>query len=321
MATTSLPRTASRGGSFLWKRAHGRCLLTRGLDGRSKTHGRTAEEFVRNEVVPSSLTSNNISRPVGAIAEEGGEIGLLGGGVPRSTAEGARQSIERAACGKFVAYASFGVSTGPLWDRNAPIVFFGTENKRRNIFRCSPREKLAAYCLSEPQAGSTRRTRARARAFTGRALVYPERAKDVDHQRRIRDVYIVFAKVDGEKFSCFIVERAFSGFQPRGRKKDGLKGSSTTALFSRIARCPRKIYARRWPRAHRRVQHLERGEIQPWRLLHRGSQAVARNRLEITKERTAFGKPIGNFGLIRAKLAEMAIRIFAVESMIYRSAG
>src|SRR5258705_11536194 len=137
------------------------------------------------------------------------------------------------------------------------------------------------------------------------------------------DVYIVFAKVDGEKFSCFIVERGFPGFSTGAEeKKMGLKGSSNTALFFENCQVPKENL----------LHEVGRGHIVAFNILNAGRFSLgayctggSKRTLEIAskyaKERTAFGKPIGDFGLIRAKLAEMAIRIFAVESMIYRSAG
>jgi hypothetical protein len=137
------------------------------------------------------------------------------------------------------------------------------------------------------------------------------------------DVYIVFAKVDGEKFSCFIVERGFPGFSAGAEeKKMGLKGSSTTAIFFENCQVPKENL----------LHEIGRGHIVAFNILNAGRFSLgayctggSKGTLEIAskyaKERVAFGKPIGDFGLIRAKLAEMAIRIFAVESMIYRSAG
>ena len=137
------------------------------------------------------------------------------------------------------------------------------------------------------------------------------------------DVLIVFAKVDGEKFSCFIVERDFPGFSSGAEeKKMGLKGSSTTAIFFENCQVPKENL----------LHEIGRGHIVAFNILNAGRFTLgaycigaAKHTLEIAskyaRERTAFGKPIGEFGLIREKLAEIAIRIFAVESMIYRSAG
>ena len=137
------------------------------------------------------------------------------------------------------------------------------------------------------------------------------------------DVYIVFAKVDGEKLTAFIVERGFPGCKPGNEEhKMGIHGSSTTPVF--LENCP-------VPKENL-LHEIGRGHIVAFNVLNAGrftlgasclggSKTVLKTASKYSKERKAFGKQIGEFGLIKAKLAEMAIRIFAVESMIYRTAG
>jgi alkylation response protein AidB-like acyl-CoA dehydrogenase len=227
---------------------------------------------------------------------------------------------------KLSAYASFGVSHGGHSGIGTlPIVFFGTdEQKKKYLPVLATGEKLAAYCLSEPQAGSD------AQNSRTRAVLSPDGRSWILNGQKMwitnggfADVYIVFAKVDGEKFSCFIVERGFPGFSVGAEeKKMGLKGSSTTAIFFENCQVPKENL----------LHDAGRGHIVAFNILNAGRFSLgayctggSKGTLEIAskyaKERTAFGKPIADFGLIRAKLAEMAIRIFAVESMIYRSAG
>ena len=138
------------------------------------------------------------------------------------------------------------------------------------------------------------------------------------------DLYIVFAKVDGEKLTAFIVERSFPGCKPGNEEhKMGIHGSSTTPIFLENCLVPKEnVLARNRPRTYRRIQRPECRTFYAWRFVRGWFQARADDRCQICpKERKAFGKQIGDFGLIKEKLAEMAIRIFAVESMIYRSAG
>ena len=206
-----------------------------------------------------------------------------------------------------------------------PIVFFGSaEQKKKYLPVLATGEKLSAYCLSEPQAGSD------AQNSRTRAVLSPDGKFWILNGQKMwitnggfADVYIVFAKVDGEKFSCFIVEHGFPGFSAGAEeKKMGLKGSSTTAIFFENCQVPRENL----------LHEIGRGHIVAFNILNAGRFSLgayctggSKGTLEIAskyaKERVAFGKPIGQFGLIREKLAEMAIRIFAVESMIYRSAG
>src|SRR5262250_663113 len=137
------------------------------------------------------------------------------------------------------------------------------------------------------------------------------------------DLYIVFAKVDGEKFTAFIVERAFPGCKPGNEEhKMGIHGSSTTPVFLENCRVPKENL----------LHEIGRGHIVAFNILNAGrftlgascvggAKYVLMTSSKYSKERKAFGKSIGDFGLMKEKLAEMAIRIFAVESMVYRSAG
>ena len=329
MATTSLPRAASRGGSFLVESCTPEDVFSPAeLTDDQKLIGQTAEEFIHNEVVP--VISDLEQHKPGLLAQllkKAGEIGLLGGGVPDEYGGAGLDKVSSVQLAeKLSAYASFGVSHGGHSGIGTlPIVFFGTEEQKKKYLPVlATGEKLSAYCLSEPQAGSGRAKFPHARrAFSRWPLVDFERAENVDHHGGFADVYIVFAKVDGEKFSCFIVERGFPGFSAGAEeKKMGLKGSSTTAIFFENCQVPKENL----------LHEIGRGHIVAFNILNAGRFSLgayctggAKGTLAIAskyaKERVAFGKPIGEFGLIRAKLAEMAIQIFAVESMIYRSAG
>jgi alkylation response protein AidB-like acyl-CoA dehydrogenase len=133
----------------------------------------------------------------------------------------------------------------------------------------------------------------------------------------------VFAKIDGEKLTAFIVERTFPGFKPGAEEhKMGIHGSSTTPIFLENCKVPKENV----------LHEIGRGHIVAFNILNAGrftlgascvggSKHVLSASAKYAKERKAFGKQIGDFGLIREKLAEMAIQLFAVESMVYRSAG
>ena len=329
MATTSLPPTASRGGSFLVDSCTPEDVFSpQDLTDDQKLIGRTAEEFVRNEVVPL-IPDLEQHKPdlLAQLLKKAGEIGLLGGGVPEEYGGAGLDKVSSVQLAENLsAYASFGVSHGGhAGIGTLPIVFFGTEEQKKKYLPVlASGEKLAAYCLSEPQAGSD------AQNSRTRAVLSPDGRSWILNGQKMwitnggfADVYIVFAKVDGEKFSCFIVERGFPGFSSGAEeKKMGLKGSSTTALFFENCQVPKDNL----------LYEVGRGHIVAFNILNAGRFSLgayctggAKRTLEAAskyaKERTAFGKPIGDFGLIRAKLAEMAIRIFAVESMIFRSAG
>jgi alkylation response protein AidB-like acyl-CoA dehydrogenase len=329
MATTSLPRAASRGGSFLIEPCTPDDVFSPAeLTDDQKLIGQTAEDFVRNEVVPH-IPDLEQHKPglLPQLLKKAGEIGLLGGGVPEEYGGIGLDKVSSVQLAeKLSAYASFGVSHGGHSGIGTlPIVFFGTdEQKKKYLPLLATGEKLAAYCLSEPQAGSD------AQNSRTRAVLSPDGKSWILNGQKMwitnggfADVYIVFAKVDGEKFSCFIVEHGYPGFSAGAEeKKMGLKGSSTTAIFFENCVVPRENL----------LHEIGRGHIVAFNILNAGRFSLgayctggAKGTLETAskyaKERFAFGRPIGDFGLIREKLAEMAIRIFAVESMIYRSAG
>src|SRR5258707_2236872 len=329
MATTSLPRMASRGGSYLGEPCTPDYVVSPAdLSDDQKLIGQTAEEFVRNEVLPA-IPDLEQHKPglLAQLLKKAGEIGLLGSGVPEEYGGAGLDKVSSVQLAENLsAYASFGVSHGGhAGIGTLPIVFFGSEEqKKKYLPLLATGEKLAAYCLSEPQAGSD------AQNSRTRAVLSPDGRSWILNGQKMwitnggfADVYIVFSKVDGEKISCFIVERGFPGFSAGAEeKKMGLKGSSTTAIFFENCVVPKE----------NPLHDIGRRDIVAFNILNPrkfslgayctgGSKRTLETASKYAKERTAFGKPIGDFGLIRAKLAEMAIRIFAVESMIYRSAG
>ena len=329
MATTSLPRAAFRGGSFLIESCTPEDVFSPAeLTDDQKLIGQTAEEFVRNEVLPA-IPDLEQHKPglLAQLLKKAGEIGLLGSGVPEEYGGSELDKVSAVQLAeKLSAYASFAVSHGGhAGIGTLPIVFFGTaEQKKKYLPLLATGEKLAAYCLSEPQAGSD------AQNSRTRAVLSPDGKSWILNGQKMwitnggfADVYIVFAKVDGEKFSCFIVERGYPGFSSGAEeKKMGLKGSSTTAIFFENCVVPKENLLHEIGRGHIVAFNiLNAGRFSLGAYCTGGSKDALQTASKYAKERLAFGKPIGDFGLIREKLAEMAIRIFAVESMIYRSAG
>lgn len=329
MATTSLPQAAARGGSFLVETCTPSDVFTPAdLTDDQKLIGQTAEQFIHNEVVPH-IPDLEQHKPglLPQLLKKAGEIGLLGGGVPEEYGGAGLDKVSSVQLAENLsAYASFGVSHGAHSGIGTlPIVFFGSEEQKKKYLPVlATGEKLAAYCLSEPQAGSD------AQNSRTRAVLSPDGRFWILNGQKMwitnggfADVYIVFAKVDGEKFSCFIVERGFPGFSAGAEeKKMGLKGSSTTALFFENCQVPKDNLLHEAGRGHIVAFNiLNAGRFSLGGYCMGGAKRTLETASKYAKERVAFGKPIGDFGLIREKLAEMAIRIFAVESMIYRSAG
>jgi alkylation response protein AidB-like acyl-CoA dehydrogenase len=293
-----------------------------------KLIGQTAEEFVLKEVLPLAKDLEN--KKPGLMAElirKGGELGLMGGGVPEEYGGAGLDKIATTVLTeKLSIYGGFAVTHGAhAGIGTLPIVYFGTEaQKQKYLPKLATAELIGAYCLSEPQAGSD------AQNSLTRAELNSEGTHYILNGQKMwitnggfADLYIVFAKIDGEKFSAFIVERKYPGCKPGNEEhKMGIHGSSTTPVFLENCRVPKENL----------LHEIGRGHIVAFNVLNAGrftlgascvggAKHVLMTASKYTKERKAFGKQIGDFGLMKEKLAEMAIQIFAVESMVYRSAG
>jgi alkylation response protein AidB-like acyl-CoA dehydrogenase len=206
-----------------------------------------------------------------------------------------------------------------------PVLLFGTEDqKQRYLPRIATAELVAAYALSEPQAGSD------ALAARTRADLSPDGKHYILNGQKMwitnggaADILTIFAKIDGEKFTAFLVERKFPGVSSGAEeKKMGIKGSSTTAIYLDNVPVPVENVLGEIGRGHIIAFNiLNIGRLKLGAFASGGSKEVLRVSLNYAKERKAFGKSIAEFGLIQHKLAEMAIRIFANESATYRTVG
>ena len=329
MATSVVTKTAAKGGSFLLESPAPLDVFTPAdLTDDQKLIGQTAEEFVLKEVLPLAKDLEN--KKPGLMAElirKGGELGLMGGGVPEEYGGAGLDKIATTVLTeKLSIYGGFAVTHGAhAGIGTLPIVYFGTEaQKQKYLAKLATAELIGAYCLSEPQAGSD------AQNSLTRAELNSEGTHYVLNGQKMwitnggfADLYIVFAKIDGEKFSAFIVERKYPGCKPGNEEhKMGIHGSSTTPVFLENCRVPKENL----------LHEIGRGHIVAFNVLNAGrftlgascvggAKHVLMTASKYTKERKAFGKQIGDFGLMKEKLAEMAIQIFAVESMVYRSAG
>ena len=329
MATATLTKPAAKGGSFLLESAQpGDVFTPADLSDDQKLIGQTAEEFVLKEVFPLIKDlENKKTGLMASLVKKGGEVGLMGGGVPEEYGGAGLDKISTTVLTeKLSIYGGFAVTHGAhAGIGTLPIVYFGTEEqKKRYLPKLATGEWIGAYCLSEPQAGSDAQnslTRAELNAEGTHYILNGQKMWITNGG--FADVYIVFAKVDGEKFTAFIVERTFSGFKPGNEEhKMGIHGSSTTPIFLENCKVPKENL----------LHEIGRGHIVAFNILNAGrftlgascvggSKHVLMTSSKYSKERKAFHKQIGEFGMMKEKLAEMAIQIFAVESMVYRSAG
>ena len=329
MATSVLTKPAAKGGSFLLESPAPEDIFTPAdLTDDQKLIGQTAEEFVIKEVLPLAKDLEN--KKPGLMAElvrKAAELGLMSGGTPEEYGGAGLDKIATTVLTEKISiYGGFAVTHGAhAGIGTLPIVYFGTEaQKKKYLPKLASGELIGAYCLSEPQAGSD------AQNSLTRAELNKEGTHYILNGQKMwitnggfADLYVVFAKVDGEKFTAFIVERKFPGCKPGNEEhKMGIHGSSTTPIFLENCMVPKENV----------LHEIGRGHIVAFNVLNAGrftlgasgvggSKHVLMTASKYSKERKAFGKQIGEFGLMKEKLAEMAIQIFAVESMIYRTAG
>jgi len=329
MATASVSQTLNRGGTFLITNCAAQDVFTPAdLTDDQRLIGQTAEEFVRKEVVP--LIPELEQHKAGLMAQllrKAGELGLLGAAIPESYGGAGLDKVSATLLAeKLAVYASFAVSHGGHSGIGTiPIVYFGTEaQKQKYLPKIATGELLSCYCLSEPQAGSD------SLAARTRAVLSPDGKNWILNGQKMwitnggfADVFVVFAKVDGEKFSCFIVERGTPGFSVGAEeKKMGIKGSSTVPIFFENAPVPKENLLHEIGRGHIvAFNTLNVGRFSLGAACLGGAKEVLAAASKYSKERTAFGKSLCEFGLIKTKLGQMAIRMYALESMIYRSAG
>ena len=330
MATATTPTTkAVKGGSFLIEdRTPEEVFFPEDFSDEHRQIGQMAEEFMAGEVVPQIEELEH--KKEGLMVEllrKGADLGLLGADVPEVYGGAGLDKVSTTIIAEKVArYASFAVSHGAHHGIGTlPIAYYGTEEqKKKYLPQLATGKLIAAYCLSEAEAGSD------ALAAKTRADLSPDGQHWVLNGQKMwitnggfADLFIVFAKVGGEQFSCFIVEKGTPGFKAGAEeKKMGIKGSSTTPIFFDNARIPKENLLHEIGRGHIvafNILNVGRFKLAAY-CIGGGKHALAES-LRYAQERKAFGKSLAEFGMIQHKLAEMAIQLYAGESMIYRTAG
>src|SRR5215831_1344027 len=329
MAVTTTSQELKRGGAFLVAPTAPQDVFTPAdLTDDQRLIGQTTEEFVTKEVllqIPDLEKHKQGVLP--GLLKKAGEIGLLGGLVPESYGGAQLDKVATTVLAeKLAAYASMAVAHGGhAGIGTIPLVYFGTEDqKKKYLPKMATGEWLACYCLSEPQAGSD------ALASRTRAVLSPDGKSWILNGQKMwitnggfADIFTIFAKVDGDKFSCFIIERGTPGFSIGAEEnKMGIRGSSTVPLFFENAAIPKENLLHEVGRGHIvAFNTLNAGRFSLGAYCLGGAKKAIEASAKYAKERSAFGKPIADFGLIQAKLGEMTVRTYALESMIYRTAG
>jgi len=327
MASTA---TATRGGAWLIEDAPAESAFApERLSDEHRLIGQTADEFIRNEVVPAIDTLEEKDWTLARrLVRRAGELGLLGTDVPETYGgvelDKVASIVVGEAVGRSASFAStFGAQTGLAI---TPLLCFGTdEQKRQYLPGLVSGEIVGAYALSESGSGSD------ALGAKARATRHEDGSFTLNGEKMwitnggFADLFIVFAKViDGEeKFTAFLVERSFPGVSSgKEEHKMGLHGSSTTPLILQDAKVPAANVLGEIGKGHKVAFNvLNYGRFKLAAMCSGGARAIVGDAVKYALQRKQFGQPIAAFGAIRHKLAEIAIREFAVESMLYRTAG
>ena len=261
-----------------------------------------------------------------ALVRKCGELGLLGTDVPEAYGgvelDKAASIVVGEAVGRSASFATtFGAQTGLAV---TPLLCFGTEDqKQRYLPGLVSGEIVGAYALSESGSGSD------ALGARARAVPQPDGSFLLSGEKMwitnggFADLFIIFAKVDGEQFTAFLVERTFPGVSSGNEEhKLGLHGSSTTPILLQDVRVPASNVLGEVGRGHKVAFNvLNYGRFKLAAMCSGGAKLAIAEAAGYAAERRQFGQPISSFGAIRHKLGEMAIRAYAVESMLYRTAG
>lgn len=289
--------------------------------------GQTARDFAEREILPNldrieqkdwGLTRQLIRKL--------GDLGFLGIGVPAAYGGSELDMIASLIAAEELAVGSFSVSYGAhVGIGMEPIVFFGTEAQRKKYLPSMVRgELIGAYALTEPTAGSDAmaiRTKA-ARSSDGRHYLLTG-AKQFISNAAFADVFNVFAKIDGAQHTCFIVDRVTDGLSVGEEEhKMGIRGSSTASVFLENAKVPVDNVLGEIGQGFKvAVNILNMGRFRLAAGCVGASKHILRMAIAYANERQQFGRRLAEFGLIKHKLAEIAVRVYVAESMAYRTAG
>ena len=290
--------------------------------------GDTTRQFVLNEVLPlrEEIEHQQFEHVV-SLMKKCGELGLLMidapeeyGGLELDKATSMLAAEKLAATGSFSVAYSAHTGIGTL-----PLVYYGTrEQKEKYLGKLISGEWIAAYCLTEPDSGSDA-LGARATATLspdGRHYLL-NGTKQFTTNGAIADLYTIFAKIDKEHFTAFLVERTSEGLSVGAEeKKLGIKGSSTTQIILDNAKVPVENLLGEIGKGHKIAFNvLNVGRFKLGAAVTGAAKCALEDGIRYANLRKQFGRPIASFGAIKEKIADMSAGIFAAESLIYRLAG
>jgi len=288
--------------------------------------GRTAQEFVDNEVLPKleQLETKDwaLSRELVRLAAS---LGLLGVDVPEAYGGlGLDKVTSLVVSEKLARAASFGATFGAHANLTiVPLVLFGTEaQKQKYLPRLLSGEIIGAYGLSETGSGSDAlgaRTKA-TRQPDGSFLLNGEKMWITNGG--FADLFVIFCKVDGDQFTALLVEREWGVKSGKEEHKMGLHGSSTTALIFQDVKVPAENVLSEVGKGHKVAFNvLNFARFKLGAMCGGGAIGAIAESAKYAAARRQFGQAIASFGAIKHKLGEMVVRTYAIESLLYRTAG
>jgi alkylation response protein AidB-like acyl-CoA dehydrogenase len=316
-----------KGGSWLLEETEPASVFTpEKLSDEHRLMAQTVEEFVASEVLPKidqlETKDWNLARD---LVRRAGDLGLLGISVPEQYGGLDLDKVSALVVSERIARSpSLAAAYGAQANLTViPIVLFGTDaQKAKYLPGLVSGEKIGAYALSESGSGSdalAARTRA-TRQADGSWVLNGEKMWITNGG--FADVFIIFAQADGDQFTAFIVERTFGVKSGNEEHKMGLHGSSTTPILLQDVRVPADNLLGEVGKGHKvALNTLNFGRFKLGAMCSGGCRAAIGEAAKYAKQRKQFGHSIADFGAIKYKLGEMTARTYALESLMYRTAG
>jgi butyryl-CoA dehydrogenase len=327
VTTAATPKPKIAGGSFLLDTRSPEEIFT--PEDFTEQHlliAQTAEEFAQNEIIPNIEKMEHKDFSVSRdLLKKAGELGLSAVEIPEAYGGLEMDKVTAAVIADHIAkYAGFATTWGGHTGIGTlPLVYFGTEEqKKKYLPRLASGEIVGAYALSEASSGSD------ALNCRARATLSPDGRHYLLNGEKMwitnagfADLFTVFAKIDGEKFTAFLVERTFPGFSIGGEEhKMGIRGSSTCPVILNDCQVPAENVLGEIGKGHVIAFNiLNVGRFKLGAMCVGGARTSLNNSIAYAKQRKAFAKVIADFGLVREKLANMATFIFVGESMVFRT--
>jgi alkylation response protein AidB-like acyl-CoA dehydrogenase len=328
-AVTASPIAAAAGGSFLVEsRTPDEIFTPEDLNEEQRQIAATAERFAREEILPR-VPAIEAKEPgaMAAALRKAAELGFTAVEVPEEYGGLGMDKVSSTLITDHISVlASFSTAFGAhVGIATLPLVWYGTEEqKQRYLPKLASCEWIGAYGLSEASSGSdAMNIRTRAALSADGAYYVLNGEKQWLTNGGTADLYTVFAKIDGEKFSAFLVERGTPGLTVGAEEhKLGIRGSSTCPLVLQDCKIPKENLLGEAGKGHHIAFNvLNVGRFKLGVACIGGARHALAQMIRYAKERRAFGKSIAEFGLIQRKISSAAAQLYAAESMAYRSAG